>query len=249
MDLSEIPTGSFLRHPWELARARFFLGELRRAGVLEGSARVLDVGSGDAWFAGLVADANRDCNVVCWDLGYEHAKPAARDRVAFTATAPEGNFDVLMLLDVAEHVPDDRAFLRQVMGLMRPGAVVLFSVPAWPALYTQHDEALRHYRRYTPRQARALLGDSGIRITRSGGLFHSLLLPRSIAALRERRPDGVTLTDRSPPPPSGLAWTSGRATHATVMGALAIDGWLSRLAASTNIDLPGLSFWAIGCAP
>ena len=51
MDLSELPDREFLRHPWELARARFFAGELRRSGLLSGPQRLLDVGAGDGWFA------------------------------------------------------------------------------------------------------------------------------------------------------------------------------------------------------
>lgn len=245
MDLSELPRGSFLRHPWEVARARFFLGELKKAGVLAGAQRILDVGSGDAWFASLVADANPEAEVVCWDLGYENGKPAPRDRMAYTSTKPEGTFDALILLDVAEHVPDDRSFLRDVLSVMGPKTPVLFSVPAWPSIYSNHDEALRHYRRYTPDSARTLLQECGLKLKRENGLFHSLLVPRFVTARIQNRPAGLTLTDNPPPPPADLAWKAGRATHGLVSAVLAVDGAVSRLAATLGLELPGLSYWAL----
>ncbi len=238
MDLKEIPTGAFLRHPWEVARAAFFRGELRRAGLLSGARGVLDVGSGDAWLARELTHAAEGLNVVCWDLGYEQASPAPSERVTYTATRPSGTFDLVLMLDVAEHVPDDRAFLRDVLACTAPGAHVLFSVPAWPSLFSAHDEALGHYRRYTPRAARELLRDSGLDVVRGGGLFHSLLLPRYVQKLTRRANGTAAVAD-------DLAWRGGRLLRSCVLGALAVDAGLSRVAASIKADVPGLSWWAL----
>lgn len=244
MDLSEIPSGTFLRHPWELARKDFFLRQLLQAGIANAGARMLDVGSGDAWFVRQVLAACPNATAVCWDVGYEAAVPEPGERIAYCATKPQGTFDWLLLMDVAEHVPDDEAFLSDVLSLAAPGANVLFSVPAWPDLYTDHDEALRHYRRYTPQQARQLLTRSGLQIVTSGGLFHSLMLPRYLSKLTDKRKPGETFTGRELPAPD-LAWRSGALTQRMVLAALHLDGMLSKLAANAGFEIPGLSYFAL----
>ena len=59
-----------------------------------------------------------------------------------------------------------------------PGRTRSSRCPAWQPLFTQHDVALRHFRRYAPDQGARLLETGGLEIVRKGGLFHSLLLPR-----------------------------------------------------------------------
>ena len=240
MDLSEQPEGEFLRHPWEVARAEFFLGELRRARLVDAGSNVLDVGSGDAWFARQVAETQPAARITCWDLGYEDAVPAPTSGIEFTSAAPTGPFDVCLMLDVAEHVEDDHSFVRDVVSRVGTGGHVLFSVPAWQSLYSQHDEALRHYRRYRPAQARDLLTGAGLEVLRSGGLFHSLLIPRALQKWTEgKKADG----EKAPPP--DLAWRGGSALRGAVLGALAVDRVVTKMSAAVGVNVPGLSWWAL----
>lgn len=244
MDLREMPGGTFLRHPWELARAEFFMRQLVAAGATRDKTRILDVGAGDAWFTQRLLGLNADAHATCWDVGYEHHTPEPHERIEYRATKPTGRFDWILLMDVVEHVADDRAFLREVQSLAAPHARVLFSVPAWPKLYTNHDEALRHYRRYTPSQAKRLLAESGLRIHHGGGLFWSLLLPRYVSALREGRTADETLTGRHLPKPD-LSWRHGLFSQRLSVNALRIDQWVSEFAAKAGVELPGLSFFAL----
>ncbi|HXZ48846.1 MAG TPA: class I SAM-dependent methyltransferase [Usitatibacter sp.] len=62
---------------------------------------------------------------------------------AFVAAA-----DVVLLNDVIEHVPDDRALLAPLVGRMRPGSLLVITVPADMRLWSPHDVALGHHRRY-----------------------------------------------------------------------------------------------------
>lgn len=244
MDLSEVPSGQFLRHPWELARKEFFVEQLLDAGIAKQPVRLLDVGSGDAWLVRQVLARAPHATATCWDLGYESGLPDSQERITYCASRPEGVFDWLLLMDVAEHVPDDRAFMRDVLSSVAPGATVLFSVPAWPALYTDHDEALRHHRRYRPDEAKKLLSESGLEILKSGGLFHSLLLPRYLSKLVDARKPGETLTGRALPSPD-LSWHHGSFTQKLVLSALRLDGALSKLASNAGLELPGLSYFAL----
>jgi hypothetical protein len=99
-------------------------------------------------------------------------------------------FDLMLFLDVLEHVADDHAFLKEMVGeALAPGGTIVVSVPAWQGLFGKHDEALKHYRRYSPRTLRAMLSNAGLEVTNSGGIFHTLLVvPRDHSRGRAHTP-------------------------------------------------------------
>jgi hypothetical protein len=254
MDLNEVPGTSFRRHPWEVARARFFQRVLADAGVLARPRAALDIGSGDGYVARtLLEGAPAGSSVLCLDTNYSdddlrRFRDPALPGLTFAREPPVGRFDLLMLLDVIEHVPDDQAFLRPLLERnLAPGGAVLVSVPAWQSLYCSHDAALLHYRRYSPGAGRKMLAAAGLRVLRSGGLFHSLLLPRALTVLGERV--RKRLGRRLAPPPHLGQWGGGAAVSAVVTGALTCDSAVSRLLARVGGGLPGLSFWALCAAP
>src|SRR5512142_3129268 len=120
MDLRELPAHAFARHPWEIARADFFLRLLRDRLGRGQRHRALDVGAGDGYMAGrLVTEVPAVTSVTCFDTGYDPAWLEARRGdvrpIAFVAQAPAGSFDVVLLLDVLEHADDDRGLLDQTI--------------------------------------------------------------------------------------------------------------------------------------
>jgi 2-polyprenyl-3-methyl-5-hydroxy-6-metoxy-1,4-benzoquinol methylase len=66
-------------------------------------------------------------------------------------------FDCVVSTDVLEHIEDDHAAFEHMMGLLRPGGLVVLTVPAGPWLFGYHDEQLGHFRRYTKRTLRRLV--------------------------------------------------------------------------------------------
>jgi len=238
-----------LRHPWETARTAFLLNVLQRAGGLQAPTglpqRVLDVGSGDTFVArSLLARVAAD--VCCWDLHYTDADLATLGRVhglTLTRTAPDGVFDVALLLDVIEHVDDDSALVADVVARVRPGGLVLVSVPAWPSLFSAHDEALRHNRRYTPAGCRAVLARAGLVVQESGGFFHGLLLPRAAAVVFERA------LGRRPASAGVGAWRGGSVLTAAIVAVLRAEQRVSSLLSARGVDVPGLSFFALCRVP
>jgi SAM-dependent methyltransferase len=65
------------------------------------------------------------------------------------ATAPDArHFDTLVYVNVLEHIDDDRAELRAIHAMLKPGGHALIFVPAWPQLMSPFDHALGHHRRY-----------------------------------------------------------------------------------------------------
>jgi len=245
MDLRETPSSHFSRHPWETARYRFFRGVLEQGAIPCGPLQVLDVGAGDAWFSSeLIRSLPSGSRCACWDIGYASPMALAAfddDRLLPVVSQPRERFDLVLLLDVAEHVEDDAGFVREIVDRnVEAGAWVLFSVPAWDALSSSHDVALGHFRRYQPQQARELLQKSGLEIVRSGGLFHSLLIPRALEVLRERVA-GRSETLEQPE----LVWRHGALLERIVGLALSGDGLLSRWTSMAGLQLPGLSWWAL----
>jgi 2-polyprenyl-3-methyl-5-hydroxy-6-metoxy-1,4-benzoquinol methylase len=256
MDLREIRSETFERHPWERARSRFFLRALDKAGVLARPTDVLDVGAGDGFFADeLGRRLPEGSRVVCCDSNYtdEHLARLARTVdtrvVSFVRQLPQAQFGLLMLLDVIEHVPDDGAFVRELTAKhLRPDGFMLVSVPAWMSLFTRHDLGVAHYRRYRPAQLVQVISAAGLTIRASGGLFHSLLVPRALEKLRERARGirSVPMPESPPEANSDIgAWRHGPALTRAIDWALAADNAISAASAKLKVPLPGLSTWVL----
>ena len=244
VDLIEHRADISRRHPWETARADFFLRLCADDGLASRS--VLDVGAGDAWFAACFCQRYPRDKVVCWDAGYSAERIGempAEPRLSYVAAAPEGPFDLVLLLDVIEHVQDDAAFLRDVLARLRSGGTAIISVPAWPWLYGPHDVHLGHCRRYSPAAARKLLAVAGLEVEQAGGLFHALLPARALAVLASRLSRGKG-TDTGRPVADLGNWGAGAAVTRALDGILRFEGCLSRRLAAMGLELPGLSWWA-----
>ncbi len=250
MDLREIPAQLGRRHPWEVARARFFSQTLGDDRSGRQPRALLDVGAGDGYLSKeVLARFPAGSEMVCVD---EHYTDPDLDRLGggaargmrFSRVVPARRFDVVLLLDVLEHVEDDVGFLRRLVAdNLAPDGVALVSVPAWPSLYTEHDRALRHHRRYRPAACRALLAAAELDVLRSGGLFHALLPVRALAAAREAV--GRRLGWPARPPANLGEWRRGPLFSAVVERALRVDNAVSRRLADVGVPLPGLSFWAL----
>lgn len=243
MDLREVPTSDFTRHPWERARFDFFHRILREHADLASARRVLDVGAGDGWFAQrLLPHLSPDATITCVDPAYAHIEPpAAPPRISFRVSRPDERFDLLLLLDVLEHIDEDASFLPLVVQQnASPNARVLLSTPAWSLLTSAHDEPLGHYRRYSPRQLVELARRSGLRPIHRGELFTSLLLARAAAVAREKV--------LGPPSSNGapaLHWPYGETSARIVHAALSLDASFCRAAARARLRVPGLSTWVL----
>jgi SAM-dependent methyltransferase len=85
------------------------------------------------------------------------------------------------LLDVLEHVPDDLGSLRAIHRRLKPGGALLLTVPANPWMWSAHDAAHHHFRRYTKNQLKELFLRSGLEVQLLS-YFNTLLYPLIAAA-------------------------------------------------------------------
>jgi Methyltransferase domain len=245
MDLLERDGDVVSRHPWELARSKFFVRLVRRFAPASRDVRLLDVGAGDAWFSAQLVDTlPAGSRITCWDVNYSEKDLSlyARHSSSLTLTAeqPDDKYGGILMLDVVEHVEDDIGFVSRIVEsrLERDGWV-LVSVPAYQSLFTSHDNAVKHFRRYSPRQAAAVLEAAGLRVEAQGGLFHSLLVVRGTQAAKERLsgPKGTWVG------PGG--WSGGPRLTRAMVSALGAESRMSEVfGTKTRSVLPGLSYWA-----
>jgi len=87
---------------------------------------------------------------------------------------PDASIDAVVMLNVLEHIKDDRAALAQAARIVKPGGLVVIEVPAGPHLYDAYDEYLQHERRYTSGTLAALLEGSGLTILEQSHLGFSV---------------------------------------------------------------------------
>ena len=151
--------------------------------------RILDVGCGTGANA---VELSRYGDVVASDRSLDALRMAGERgmRRRCAAAAPElpfasGTFDVVTAFDIIEHVEDDYGFVRDLERVLRPGGALAIHVPAWPSLWSGHDEILEHKRRYTFRSLRALLSRTELRTEHLGWASCAIFLPT--AAIRWTR--------------------------------------------------------------
>lgn len=244
MDLSEVRSGATARHPWELARAHAILRILRERGSF---GALLDYGCGDGFTGREVQQAlgipklvGVDIELAASACGTKQVPEGTQELLQDEGALDGRRFDLLLLCDVIEHVPDDRDFMRGIAARrLRPGSLALITVPAFQSLFSDHDVALRHYRRYSLAQLREAVQDSGFELLDSGYLFGSLLLPRALskaaAALR-----------RSKSQDHGIGtWQGGPQKTRLITRALELDNAVLLGANKLGLPLPGLSTWAL----
>lgn len=88
-------------------------------------------------------------------------------------------FDVIICLDVLEHIRNDGLAIRTINQLLRPGGKLILTVPAYPWLFSYWDKISGHYRRYSTSQLQSLLSHAGFNIIKISHLY-SFLLPIAI---------------------------------------------------------------------
>jgi SAM-dependent methyltransferase len=113
---------------------------------------------------------------------------------------PDHWADVVLLLDVLEHVNDDLAALTAASRALAVGGTLVVTVPAFPWLWSPHDVALGHRRRYTARTLRAVATRAGFGVERMT-YFNTLLFPAIVAARLWKRGRATRGHDLEESPP------------------------------------------------
>ena len=93
------------------------------------------------------------------------------------------SFDAALAGDILQTVPDDVAALRELRRVLKDGATLCLTVPAYPTLWGEKDEARGHRRRYTATGMRRRLNNAGFEVTRVSYIVAVGLLPSILERL------------------------------------------------------------------
>lgn len=189
-------------HWWFRGRRRVLEAVLDRE-LRHGVAReVVSVGCGPVRRLEWLRPYAGEGRITGLDAEQEHAAPICPPGTAFVLGSAEilpfatGTIDLLVAADVLEHLRHDHAAMAEIVRVIRPGGLIVITVPALPSLWGAQDIVSHHFRRYTKRSLRELL--------RSGQLpdarvqyFNTLLFPPIAATRWLRRATGRIEAARS----------------------------------------------------
>jgi len=146
------------------------------------SKAILDVGAGSGFFAAEMLARGGAAEATCIDPAYEREFDDVRSGkpLRFRRACASPAADCVLLLDVLEHVRDDRAFLREYVEQAPPGAHFVVTVPAFTMLWSDHDVFLGHYRRYRLSHLEDVVSSAGLRVVR-GAYYFGLVFPVALA--------------------------------------------------------------------
>jgi SAM-dependent methyltransferase len=196
------------RHWWFAARRRILRSVVDAVTPRDRRNVVLDIGCG---VGATLAAFQPDYGCIGYDPSPDAIEfgrlrhPGIDLRVGMVSDAASAvaSVDAVLLNDVIEHVPDDRALLAQVAGAMRPGVALVVTVPADMALWSPHDVSLGHYRRYDPemlREAVAGLPLETLFVSHFNARLYPLVRAARWLARRRGAAAGAAGTDLKPTP-------------------------------------------------
>ena len=178
---------------------------LRRAVAGLAPKRLLDVGAGSGFFSRHLLSETPAESALCVDIGY----PADRDDsvagkpVLYRRDAGLTDCDLVLMMDVLEHVDDDRWLVRHYADKVPVGAHFLVTVPAFAFLWSGHDVFLEHKRRYRLPEIESTMRDAGLEIVR-GSYYFGFVFPLAAA---------VRLADRNTTEPRSSLKKQGALTN------------------------------------
>lgn len=240
------------RHPWELARIEVVKNFLTPILTQNPTATILDLGCGDVFVAQQLAYQYPKATFHCVDIAFTPeiittiSEPVKNLPISLYSSTQELNnsishkVDVVLLLDVIEHIEDEITFLKELnrSGLIDSNTKIIITVPAYQTLFSNHDVYLKHYRRYNIALLNNHLQQAGFKSQQTGYFFISLLLLRIIQKLFQ----GNKTVDTE----KGIgAYQSKGWIDTFMVNTLYLDFLIGKFFRALGIKLPGLSCFSI----
>jgi len=213
----------YQNHWWWRSRERAIKREIEKSPPSATNAKILDIGCGDGLLFpvlkqyGDVFGIEPDPATLASDsphreqihLGYFDESYETDDR-----------FDLIVMLDVLEHIEDANAALAKAVDLLTENGRLIITVPAFRSLWTSHDDLNHHFTRYTKESFKALAGQSGYRIGDMRYLFHWTYPAKLMIRLKENL---VATVPQSPEVPT--AWVNRALLGLTTLEQWTISRW------------------------
>jgi SAM-dependent methyltransferase len=166
------------RHWWWRSREEYVVRKVRALAAGR-RLQILDIGCGNglAWKAlapfGDIEGIEPDAGLLPPDSPHR-----ARIEISTFPGRPRSQkYDLILMLDVLEHIEDDKAALAAAWDLLAPGGHLLLTVPALMLLWSEFDALNRHHRRYRKGPLAAQLAGAGFEVLSNRYYFFWSALP------------------------------------------------------------------------
>ena len=164
-------------HPIDVASRSFTLSQIKKY-IKPQHKVVMEIGCSSGFLLKELADNFPDKVIIGSDVVkkplYQLAKklphvPLIRFDL-LKCPLPNNCVDVLIMLNVLEHINDDFKALQNAFKLIKPGGIIILEVPAGKYLYDAYDKELKHYRRYSLFELKHKVNLSGFLIKKASHL-------------------------------------------------------------------------------
>src|SRR5690242_15658512 len=153
---------------------------------------LLDIGAGSGFFSRhLLAEGGAE-SALCVDIGYasERDDSVLGKPVLYRRDCGPTDCDLVLMMDVLEHVVDDSGLVRHYAGKVPSGAHFLVTVPAFGFLWSGHDVFLEHQRRYRLGEIEGTMRKAGLTVVR-GSYYFGFVFPLTAAVRLARRGEPI----------------------------------------------------------
>jgi SAM-dependent methyltransferase len=168
---------------WFVGRRKIILIFLKKHLKKRNDLKIVDIGCGAGGIVDLlgqygnVTGVDKDKRIVNYNKKQgRNVYCGSLDKLKF----PKESFDLITLLEVLEHVDDDINGLKEINRILKPKGLFYLSVPVFPFLWSSHDYASHHKRRYTKKELLDKLSKSGFKVMNTT-YFDSFLFPIIVA--------------------------------------------------------------------
>jgi len=238
-----------IRHPWETARLEVIQSLLQRESILLEATTIADIGCGDTFVVNSLANKYPNKKYIAIDSAFtdediEYFSSGTNNNISLynniDAIDKEQSIDIILLMDVIEHIELDVDFLKSLIdntGLTEKSRI-LITVPAFNSLFSAHDKYLKHFRRYNTRELKRTAEEAGYSVQSSGYFFSSLLTVRVFERLAEvlfGKKDQKGLNEKQ----------YNEKTAKVIKTFLLLDFGISKIFNKIGISIPGLSTYII----
>jgi len=143
---------------------------------------ILDIGAGSGFFSHQLLAHTTAARATCVDIGYAQDRDelCAGKPLHFRRAIAASDADLVLAMDVIEHVGDDASLMRPYVERVPAGARFVFSVPAFGFLWSGHDVFLGHHRRYTLAELERSIATFGLVLDWSH-YYYGLVFPLAVA--------------------------------------------------------------------
>ena len=191
-------------HWWFVARRDILERLIERVVQPPKNARILEIGCGTGHNLSMLSKFGRveatEMDATARSLASKRLGRAVTDAaLPDLSDWPTDHFHLVALLDVLEHVPDDRSALAAIYERLKPGGKLLVTVPANKWMWSAHDVAHHHHRRYAKDELRRVARECGFEVDLLSP-FNSLLFPLIAGVRAAGKLTGRETADDAMPP-------------------------------------------------